>query len=168
MTAKQANAHFPVGRGVYAVTIRQPQAAAALARPGPFKHPAWETDYRGPLLIHAAKRAAGDPSPDRAGDPAYAALLGMVELVDCIANGPADGDPDEVEYVWVLANPRTFARPVPLSGRMGLFLVGDAVVARVLEALAPAPAFANRPSRRPPSNRPSTRAPAGRPALTTR
>ena len=92
----------------------------------------------------------------------------MVELVDCVANGPAGGDPDEVEYVWVLANPRTFARPIPYSGRMGLFLVGDAVVASVLEAIALAPASNNRPSRRPPSDRPSTRPPAGRPALTTR
>ena len=168
MTAKQPIAHVPVGRGVYAVTIRQPQAAAALARPGPFRHPGWETDYRGLLLIHAAKRATGDPSPSRAGDPAYGALLGLVELVDCVANGPEDGDPDEVEYVWVLANPRTFACPVPHIGRMGLFLVGDAVVAGILAALALAPAFTNRPPRRPPSNRPSTSRPAVRPELTTR
>ncbi|HVS35902.1 MAG TPA: hypothetical protein VMS17_09990 [Gemmataceae bacterium] len=168
MAAQQPNAHFPVGRGVYAVTIRQPQAAAVLARPGPFEHPAWETDYRGPLLIHAAKWATGDPSPDQAGRPAYAALLGMVELVDCVANGPAEGDPDEVEYVWVLANPRTFARPLPHNGRLGLFLVGDAVVASVQAALALAPAFTKRPSSRPPSNRPSTHAPTCRPALTTK
>jgi hypothetical protein len=123
---------------MYAVTIRQPQAAAVLVRPGPFEHPAWETGHRGPLLIHAARWAAGDPPVGRRSDgPAYGALLGVVELVDCVVNRGASGDPDEVGYTWVLANPRTFACPVPHGGRMGLFLVGDAVVAELLAGLAP-------------------------------
>ncbi len=137
MTAKQPKEHLRVGRGMYAVTIRQPQAAAVLARPGPFEHRGWETNYRGPLLIHAARWAAGDPPVGRSDGPAYGALLGVVELVDCVATGRAGGDPDEVGYVWVLGNPRTFGGPVPYGGRMGLFLVADAVVAGVLAGLAP-------------------------------
>ncbi len=170
MTAKQPKEHLRVGRGMYAVTIRQPQAAAVLARPGPFEHRGWETDYRGPLLIHAARWAAGDPPVGRSDGPAYGALLGVVELVDCIVNGRAGGDPDEVGYVWVLANPRTFTSPVPYGGRMGLFLVADAVVAGVLAGLAPPrplpAAFktVHHEGRRatPPAN-----PPADRPALTT-
>jgi hypothetical protein len=124
-----------------AMTIRQPRAAALLAAPGPSVQPAWRTDHRGPLLIHAATQGAGDPSPDAAGSPVYGALLGVVDLVDCVETGRPSGGPDEVGYVWVLANPRPFARPVPHPGRRaGLFDVADAAVAGALEgASAPAP-----------------------------
>ena len=58
------------GRGMPAVSIRQPLASSLASRPGSFEYPAWETDYRGPLLIHAAKRGPGDPPTERSGSPA--------------------------------------------------------------------------------------------------
>jgi hypothetical protein len=42
-------------------------------------------------------------------------------------------DHDEVEYHWVLANPRVFARPLPYIGRTGLSLVSREVVVASLE-----------------------------------
>ena len=66
------------------------------------------------------------------------ALVGVVELVDCIESGHPGADPDEVEYLWVLAKPRVFVRPLPYIGRSGLFLVSHEVVAAALaEAGAP-------------------------------
>jgi hypothetical protein len=118
-----------------AVTIRQPWAAALLAAPGPSLHPAWQTDHRGPLLIHAAKREAGDPPAGRADGPAYGALIGIVDLVDCVCTGRAGSCPDEEGFVWVLANPRPFAAPVPQVGRLGLFDVAASVVAASLMGL---------------------------------
>ena len=126
-----------------AVTIAQPLASAVLVRPGPFEHPGWRTDYRGPLLIHAAARggrrevrrtAVGEIG--LSADTEYSALLGVVDLVDCLASGGVDGDPDEVGYVWVLANPRAFAHAIPYTGRLGLFGVADEAVALALAALA--------------------------------
>jgi hypothetical protein len=124
-----------------ALTVRQPQAVALLSPSGPLRHPGWRTDHRGPLLIHAARRGAGDPHPSGPGKgPAYGALLGVVELVDCVACRHAGGDPDEAGFVWVLSNPRAFRRPVPhAGGRPGLFDVADAVVADALAAPAPRP-----------------------------
>jgi hypothetical protein len=122
-----------------AVSIRQPLASSLVEQPGSFEHPAWETDYRGPLLIHAAKRGPGDPVPDRGGSPPYGALLGLVDLVDCIRTERAGG-PDEVGFIWVLANARPFAAPIPYVGRLGLFDVPHAVVARALEAFEAAKA----------------------------
>ena len=127
------------GRGIPAVSIRQPQAAALLVAPGPYKRPGWRTEYRGPLLIHAARRMAGDPPADRTDGAAYGALLGVVELVDCMVESGADGGADEAGFVWVLADPRPFASPVPFVGRMGLFDVAHAVVADALAALASLP-----------------------------
>jgi hypothetical protein len=122
-------------RGIPAVSIRQPQATAVLAQSGVFRHPGWRTDYRGPLLIHAAKRLAGDPPAGKTASPTYGALLGVVDLTDCVANGRADGGPDEVGYVWVFANPRLFAHPISYIGRMGLFEVAHTVVADAIADL---------------------------------
>ena len=100
------------------LTLRQPYAAAVvlglrLAEPreGP-------TDYRGPLLIHAA---AGRPSP--AGLQAYPqvgpewlvrnAILGVVDLAGCVRRGS--------DYLWVLSNPRPLEVPFPCRGRKGLW-----------------------------------------------
>jgi hypothetical protein len=122
-----------------AVTIRQPRATSVLAGRGRRSHPAWQTDHRGPLLIHAAKRVPGDP-PDATGGggPAYGALLGVVELVDCV-EAECGGDADEAGYVWVLGNPRRFTHPLPHPDRKaGLFDVPDALVAAAF-AEPPAP-----------------------------
>jgi hypothetical protein len=127
------------GRGMPAVSIRQPLASSLVERPGAFEHPAWETDYRGPLLIHAAKRGAGDPPSDRSGAPPYGALLGVVDLVDCIRTEQAGG-PDEVGFTWVLANARPFSAPIPYVGRLGLFDVPQAVVGDALAAVESAKA----------------------------
>ncbi len=82
-----------------ALSIRQPAAAALVAPPGPFELPGWRTDYRGPLLIHASSRKAGDPPAGRAGSPVYGALIGLVDLTDCVATEHIDEGPDEVGYV---------------------------------------------------------------------
>jgi hypothetical protein len=118
-----------------ALTVRQPQAAALLSGRGPTRHPGWLTDHRGPLLIHAARRGRGDPTDDGL---AYGALLGVVELLDCVACRHTGGDPGEVGYAWVLTSPRAFRRPVPHpGGRPGLFDVADQVVADALAPPAP-------------------------------
>ena len=138
MIIKEPKVKVEGGRGIPAVSIRQPQATAVLAQPGPFRHPGWRTDYRGPLLIHAAKRLAGDPPAGKVASPTYGALLGVVDLVDCVANGRADGGPDEVGYVWVFGNPRLFAQPIAYIGRMGLFEVAQTVVADAIAGLSDA------------------------------
>ena len=59
--------------------------------------------------------------------------------MDCVASDGDSGDPDEVGYVWVLANPRPFAHPIPYTGRLGLFGVADEAIALALAALEAAP-----------------------------
>ncbi len=65
----------------------------------------------------------------------YGALIGLVDLTACVATEHIDEGPDEVGYVWVFANPRPFAHPVPYTGRMGMFHVAEEVVADSLAAL---------------------------------
>ncbi|HVS36643.1 MAG TPA: hypothetical protein VMS17_13865 [Gemmataceae bacterium] len=135
MPPKEAKPRSAAVQGIPAVTIRQPRAAAALAFTGPFEHLGWQTDYRGPLLIHAARRESGDAPAGGPDGPAYSALLGLVDLVECVCTGRADGGADEMGFVWVFANPRTFADPIPYVGRLGLFNVAPAVVEAALAGL---------------------------------
>lgn len=118
---------------MYAISIEQSHAAEILARLRPWPCRFWQTDHRGLLLIHARtpKPAKGVSDPGSGGN----ALLGVVELVDCISSAPPDGDPDEVEYHWLLANPRTFVQPLPYPGRVGLFLVSERVAAAAVRQM---------------------------------
>jgi hypothetical protein len=124
-----------LGQGVsamYAISIEQSHATEILTRLRPWPCRFWQTDHRGLLLIHArAPRIAKGVSSSYQGSRANA-LVGVVDLMDCITSTRPGDDPDEVEYHWLLANPRTFAKPLPYNGRLGLFLVSEGVVAAVL------------------------------------
>lgn len=122
---------------MYAISIEQSQAAEILKGSRLLPCRFWQTDHRGLLLIHAHKLKTGKGGSVSARDPLCNALVGVVELVDCVASGLPDADPDEVEYHWVLANPRAFARPLPYAGRLGLFLVSEGVVAAALRQVSP-------------------------------
>jgi hypothetical protein len=125
---------------MYAISIEQPHAATILTGPPPFHYRSWRTDHRGTLLIHARKPKTPKGLVTSARGMACNALVGVVELVDWIESGHPGADPDEVEYLWMLAKPRVFVCPLPYTGRQGLFMVSDEVVAAALEeAGAPAP-----------------------------
>ena len=113
---------------MYAISLEQSHATEILARLSPCPFHFWRTDHRGLLLIHArtpklAQGVSASPQGPRAN-----ALVGVVDLMDCINSTRPGDDPDEVEYHWLLANPRTFAKPLPYAGRLGLFLVSERVV----------------------------------------
>ena len=117
------------------VTLRQPEATAVVL--GVVKQ-LWRGRslvYRGPLLIHAGKRVAGNAPPPR--DLVCNALLGVVDLVACVRKDHRGADPDEAAYFWVLANPRVFATPYPYNGKPGMFQVADQVVAAALAGVPP-------------------------------
>lgn len=117
---------------MYAISLEQPQATEILARLGPCPFRFWQTDHRGLLLIHArTPKLAKGVSASSQGCRANA-LVGVVDLMDCITSARPDDDADEVEYHWLFANPRTFAQPLPYAGRLGLFLVSEGVVAATL------------------------------------
>lgn len=117
---------------MYAISIEQPQADEILARLRPWPCRFWQTDHRGLLLIHARTRKTAKGVSESDQGSGCNALVGVVELVDCITSTHPGDDPDEVEFQWLLANPRTFVQPLPYPGRLGLFLVSESVVAAAL------------------------------------
>ncbi len=130
-----------------ALTLWQPWATLIAVGAKRYETRSWATDYRGPLVIHAAKRppklqeinpwivdallAHGYESIDHL--PLGAALC-VVDLVDVV---PADlvakqlqaARADELlfgnyapgRFAWKLENVRRFPEPVPARGRQGLW-----------------------------------------------
>lgn len=89
--------------------------------------------YRGPLLIHAAKSVSciGEYGADEpaASEMAFGAIIGIVELVDCVPYEVCKGRPfAEGPMCLVLANRRAFKTAVPYLGKLSLFEVPDELV----------------------------------------
>ena len=110
----------------------------------------WYTPYRGPLLIHAAKRAVDWPSAeiqelfvDVASQPTdlpRGAILCRVMLVDCqritaesLPSGTERilGDYTPGRFMWITEHIETFRTPIPFSGRQGLFDVPEQVLTQM-------------------------------------
>src|SRR5262245_47747274 len=80
------------GERMYALTVGQPFAWAIVAGHKTVENRSWATHYRGPLLIHAAKARHHDQATHLDDEMtievpaklAYGALLGVVDLVDCL------------------------------------------------------------------------------------
>jgi hypothetical protein len=94
------------------------------------------TGHRGPLVIHASKSRrylAGDYADQLPGLPSaeqfdFGALIGVVEVVDCVPVEEVEGDPFAVgPWCWVLSGACRI-RPVPFKGQVGLFDVPDQLV----------------------------------------
>ena len=102
----------------------------------------WSTNYRGPLLIHAAKKVVGWPSIEiqnlfagiasQPSDLPRGVLLCQVDLIGCeqinTTNRPEGielllGDYTLGRFMWITDNLKTFDNPIPFRGRQGLFEV---------------------------------------------
>ena len=124
--------HVAHGDRVRLLTVRQPWATWIVQGLKPTENRTWSTSYRGPLLIHAGlSRAALLDLPDElrellpAGELVYGAIIGSVELYDCVRLDqiPMDRPMDRWAtgpWCWLLRNPQPLARPIPWTGRLGL------------------------------------------------
>jgi len=125
-----------------ALSIHQPWAWAILHAGKTVENRTWSTRYRGPLLVHASKTKA---SYDREAkfdwlkmygialpkweELAVGALVGVVELVDCLPVSQVEQNPwVEGPVCWVLMNPRKCESHVVYRGAQGLFEVPDSIL----------------------------------------
>lgn len=144
-------------RSLKALTIRQPWVHAILHLGKDVENRSWATSYRGPVLIHAAKgmtRAEYQQFAGMLADRECAALLkaqgfrpeipafealpragivGLVDIVDCVAESDSPWWAGPGQFAFVLRN----VRPLPFieyRGQLGFFDVPASVLPR--EALA--------------------------------
>jgi hypothetical protein len=129
-----------------AISIRQPWAWAILYAGKDIENRDGRWNLRGRVVIHAGKtlsraeRAAIDdvaafirkpglvvPSPRQFAERGLlGALIGTVEIVDCVAhsNSPWFYGP----FGLVLREPRPFPTPIPFKGALGLMNVPDGIL----------------------------------------
>jgi hypothetical protein len=148
---------------VRGLTLWQPWAQGIACRLKRMETRSWRTDYRGPLLIHAAKSRYQVADHARLVHAARAALgtgaagvlrfemnpplgcaVALVNLTDCVPigrhHGPLDlehyfGDYTLGRWAWHLMDCRPLPEPIPCPGARGLWNVPEELQRRVLAAL---------------------------------
>ena len=121
------------------LSVRQPWAWAIISGLKTIENRSWSTRHRGPLAIHAGLSRAEYrlgfdfdrlmPGLPPAGDLAFGAIVGVVDVVDCV---PYELVRDRLfaeplGWCWILADPRPIEL-VPWRGQLGLFEVPDAII----------------------------------------
>jgi len=138
------------------LSLLQPFATLVVIGAKRFETRTWQTDYRGPLAIHASRRLpewaraicyekpfrsvlqrAGFRTPS---DLPKGAILGSVTLEDCLSLHEvaplvvedevelAFGDYQLGRWAWQLGAPMRLQVPLPTIGRLGIYDVPDFAV----------------------------------------
>ena len=122
-----------------ALTIKQPWASLIAHGLKSIENRTWKTNYRGRILIHAASTpvkegwdalnemqlakvyAYKDKIYGGSEELPYGAILGSVEIVDCVKNHPSVWAEEGV-WNWVLANPVLFDEPITgIKGKLSFW-----------------------------------------------
>ena len=132
------------------ITIKQPWASLICQGIKDIENRTWPTKYRGRVLVHAAAKSWGwsqvlsyisdemawelhknEASRRWLEGLDTGAIIGSVEIVDCIMNHPSiwaeKSDEDllgwrkKPTYNWVLAHPIRFPEPIPIKGRLSFW-----------------------------------------------
>lgn len=111
---------------------------------------AYQTNHRGPLLIHAAKTICTDIDDAlreicEVRELPAGALIGVCELVGCAptqhmhvdAEERAQGNYTPGRYAWSCQNSRVFDHPIPYRGMQMLFEVPAEVIAIAVGTMPP-------------------------------
>jgi len=133
-----------------AITLWQPWATLVAIGAKRLETRSWSTDFRGPLVIHAAKKRDADLNEMCVSNPRFAytlkdfrdsrghfgfplgCALCVVDLIDVIPLGSlaaplfsrqerAFGDFSAGRYAWKLDDVRPFPEPIPWRGAQGLW-----------------------------------------------
>lgn len=137
------------------LSVRQPWAWAIIHGGKDIENRNWKTPFRGRLAIHAGTKfdlaqwefesmAMNNYGPlwaamchrfiatyDFIGNEPRGAIIGTVEVVDCITDrlcdSPWKAEGDDF-YCWLLANPVALREPIPMKGQLGLWDVPDSLI----------------------------------------
>ena len=128
-----------------ALSFWQPWAELVVIGAKKYETRSWNTNYRGPLLIHASRKFSKDdqelcrhwPFCEFVSVPHLlqrGAIIGSVDLVDCL-NTNAWVTHDRVEqafgnfsrgrFAWKLKNPVRFNKPIAAKGKLGIWEFRD-------------------------------------------
>jgi hypothetical protein len=124
------------------VAIQQPWAWAVCAGGKTVENRTWKTAHRGLLIIQASaskqrvqeliKRADSGSKAVAALDFEYGALIGAIEVLDCVPYGAhLESDPWAAgPYCWTLSKPHLFEKPIPYKGKINIYALPDEMAAK--------------------------------------
>jgi|SRR5579875_1089105 len=121
------------------LTVRQPWAGLLVAGVKDVENRVWKTAYRGLLLIHAAQRIDREDLEryrNLLDEVPTSAVIGAVQLVDCKWEGMLGVSPwaEPQNFHWIVQTVGR-CRPVPASGRLGLWRPTESLLEKVLPEL---------------------------------
>jgi hypothetical protein len=105
-----------------AISVKNPWAYLICSGKKDIENRSWQTRYRGRLLIHASAQWDSEGPPlDIFINPPCSAIIGLVEVADCIQNSPSPWA-EEGLWHWVLKNPVMFEKPIRnIKGNLSLW-----------------------------------------------
>jgi hypothetical protein len=128
-----------------ALSIRQPWAELILLGRKRYELRSRKTNYRGPILVHAAQRIeklAASQAGLAIDSLVRGAIIGQVDIVDCEPFTPEIADELRKAnayfgewvpklYAWRLERPCRMPEPIPYRGSLGLFRVYDVYLGNI-------------------------------------
>lgn len=138
------------------LTIKQPWAHEIVHGDKRIENRTWATGWRGPLAIHAGKtidRAAAKQAHIGHIDESrltFGAVVATCLLVECVRftrlGTWIDANPTFAHlrsgmrhatgpFCWILTDVVALARPVPVTGKQGLYELGEAYVREIERAM---------------------------------
>lgn len=137
-TEKEGKGMAGAGRGWFFLSIRQPHAHGVVTGDKKVENRSWSSSFRGPLWIHASKsledlecqswkswRLDYPSLPADASTLGFGAIIGMVDMVDCLDEEEAlERYPDQEDFIggpwcFLFENPRRLKKPIPWVGNRG-------------------------------------------------
>lgn len=136
-----------------ALSLWQPWASAIALGYKSVETRKWSTRYRGPIAIHAAQRWTNaerdwalyfglQTNDQRLVKPPLGAIVAVAEITGCYPaewfNGRINeiermlGDYGDERYGFTLENVVALSRPIPYSGKQGMFEVPDDIIEAAL------------------------------------
>ena len=110
-----------------AISIRQPYAWLVVGGHKPIENRTWNTNYRGPLAIHAPLKTHDHPLTEIAQrhhvaiDPTaleFGGIIGHVDLIDVVISSPSPWFTGPFGFVFANPRPCPF---IPTRGQQSLF-----------------------------------------------
>ncbi|MBC8867977.1 MAG: ASCH domain-containing protein [Planctomycetes bacterium] len=127
------------------LSVRQPWAWAICVGEKTIENRTWSTDYRGTIAIQASASKSTvnsflKPHKSAGIAPAFfscGAIIGVADVVDCVELNPdLESDPwAEGTICWKLDNARFIADPIPMKGKLNLFVLAQEIGERLSDQL---------------------------------
>ena len=132
-----------------AITIRQPWAWAIIYAEKDIENRSWKTNFRGRVAIHSSASMTREEYEEGCKSirrrkpkikiPAYedmvrGAILGTVEIIDCVDN--SDSTWFGGEYGFVLSRPEKLAEPIKCKGALSFWNIPQNITSRINRSLS--------------------------------